>query len=454
MTQAMTMAGMRHDEQQLQAFYSAHIALLGERYGRAIQDAGYDTLVIHSGNARKQCPFDDQYWPLRPTPAFSHWLPLQEAGCALVIEAGKKPVLHRPIVNDYWHGQAAPESEHFWSAFDVVDVADVAALSQGLPAGSRVAYVGSDVAALGELGGSDEAINPTALIDALDQARTLKTDYEKLCLIEASRRAGFGHVAIVDAFMAGPASEFELHLAYLRATQQDSWETPYTNIVALDKNAAILHHVHYTRTTPEDGAHSLLVDAGATYLGYASDITRTTVRGEGADAELFAQLIKHVESLQQLVIERIAVGMAYEDLHDYAHELLADALREVGVSSASRDELVSSGATRTFLPHGLGHSLGLQVHDVGMRTHDPKPDNPYLRNTSTIVEGQVFTIEPGCYFIAPLLEELRETEIAKSLDWDVIARLRHFGGIRIEDNIAVLADGTENLTRDNWPNRP
>ncbi|MEO8549921.1 MAG: M24 family metallopeptidase, partial [Kofleriaceae bacterium] len=98
---------------------------------------------------------------------------------------------------------------------------------------------------------------------------------------------------------------------------------------------------------------------------------------------------------------------------------------------------------------GLGHSLGVCVHDVGMKLVPPRSENKFLRNTSTIEVGQVFTIEPGLYFIDGLLAPLREVApLAGLLDWGAIDELRPFGGIRIEDNVVVRADGVRNLTRE------
>jgi Xaa-Pro dipeptidase len=151
--------------------------------------------------------------------------------------------------------------------------------------------------------------------------------------------------------------------------------------------------------------------------------------------------------LQQDVCARIAVGMEYEALHDAAHGLLADALRDTGLATGSADELVARGVTRAFLPHGLGHSLGVVVHDVGMKPRAPRADNPFLRNTSVIEVGQVFTIEPGCYFIPALLEPVRTDERRALLDWAAIDELAPFGGIRIEDDVVVGATGVINLTR-------
>jgi Xaa-Pro aminopeptidase len=100
-------------------------------------------------------------------------------------------------------------------------------------------------------------------------------------------------------------------------------------------------------------------------------------------------------------------GLPYEELHDASHHYVAEALRQAGIGKLSVEELVDSGITRAFYPNGLGHSLGLVCHDVGCGLTLPAPRNPWLRNTSTISERQVFTIEPGIYFIEGLLAPLR-----------------------------------------------
>jgi Xaa-Pro dipeptidase len=159
-------------------------------------------------------------------------------------------------------------------------------------------------------------------------------------------------------------------------------------------------------------------------------------------------LIERMDQMQRAVIERIAPGKAYEDLHDDTHRLLADVLVDTGLGKASPAELVDRGITRVLLPHGLGHSLGVCVHDVGMRLRPPRPENKFLRNTATIEVGQVFTIEPGLYFIPGLLDPLREDGRDRLLDWKLVEELRPFGGIRIEDNVVVQREGVRNLTRE------
>ncbi len=422
------------------AGYPAHVRQLQTGTEAALAAHGFDALILCSGAAATRNKFDDQSWPLSPTPAFAHWCPLFEPDAYVIVRPGKKPTLVRTVVDDYWETTAPPESDHFWSEFEVVEVKPGLA-GDALP-GGKVAVITRDAGT-----SPPGTVNPSALIAELDRLRTRKTAYEIECQAEANRRAAHGHKRVAADFRAGTPSELELHLAYLMASQQDDSWTPYKHIVALGSHAAVLHYVAYTRDRI-DGDTSFLIDAGARCLGYNSDITRTYVRGTGGGAGRFAELLAHVEALQQEIIRRIKPGIAYEDLHDDTHRLLAIALRELGIGRGSVEELIEKGITRALFPHGLGHSLGICVHDVGMKPRPPRPENKFLRNTSVVEVGQVFTIEPGIYVIDGLLEPLQADGRRDLLDWAAIAELRRFGGIRIEDNVVVEAQGTRNLTRE------
>ncbi|HEU4728713.1 MAG TPA: Xaa-Pro dipeptidase [Kofleriaceae bacterium] len=424
----------------LAATYPAHLEVLQRGYEAALAAQGFDAVILCSGAAASRNRFDDQSWPVMPTPAFAHWCPLVEADAFVVIAPGKRPRLVRTIAPDFWETTAPPESNHFWPCFELAEVTPGHA-GDALPSGN-VAVITRDVDTA-----PPGAVNPPALIEAIDLLRTRKSAYEIECLAEASRRAARGHKKLGELFKHQTPSELELHLAYLAASEQDDLWTPYKGIVALGHHASVLHYVAYTRE-PIAGDTSLLVDAGARCLGYASDITRTHVRGDGAPARRFAALLDHMEALQQEIIRRIRPGMPYEDLHDEAHHLLAAALRELGIGRAGPDELVARGVTRALLPHGLGHSLGITVHDVGMKPRPPRPENRFLRNTSVIEPGQVFTIEPGIYVIDALLAPLEADDRRGLVDWAAIAELRPFGGIRIEDNVVVEPRGVRNLTRE------
>lgn len=422
------------------ARYAEHLAYLQRGYEAALAAHGFDAVVLCSGAAAMRNRFDDQAWPLSPTPAYAHWCPLPEPDTYVVVRPGKKPQLVRTIVDDYWETPTPPESEHFWAGFEVVEVKPGLA-GDALP-GGKVAVITRDQGT-----SPPGTVNPSALIAALDLIRTRKTAYEIACLAEASARAARGHRAVATQFAAGNVSELDLHLSYLLASEQDDAAAPYKNIVALGAHTAVLHYVAYQREKVA-GDTSFLIDAGAKVLGYGSDITRTYVRGDGTAARRFSNLLAHVDAVQQDIIGRIRPGMSYEDLHDESHRLLAVALRELGIGRGSAQELVERGITRALFPHGLGHSLGITVHDAGMKPRPPRPENKFLRNTSTIEVGQVFTIEPGIYIIDGLLGPLQADDRRDLLDWSAIADLRPFGGIRIEDNIVVEEHGVRNLTRE------
>lgn len=435
----------------LSALYPDHLARLADGYARALAAHGWDAVVIHSGVARKRVDVDDQYWPVRPTPHLQHWVPLAEPDAVLVVAPGRRAKLLRVTRFDFWEHPFAPEGDHFVPHFEHVPLDDVDGAKEHLP-GGRVAFVGDDRARAAALGFADAAVNPPPLTAALDALRTTKTPYEVACLAEANRRAAMGHDAVLAAFRAGDDVELDLHLAYLRATRQDDPETPYKNIVALGRNAATLHHVSYGRRAA--GAGALLLDAGATCMGYCSDITRTWVRGRGAAADVFSAVVAGVEAMQRRLCAAVREGDPYEALHDRSHREVGDILRAVGLVKTSGEEAVAKDVTRAFYPHGLGHSLGLQCHDVGCALVRPRADNPFLRNTSVIARGQCFTVEPGVYFIDGLLEPLRQGPHAGDVEWTLVDALAPFGGVRIEDDVVVegAGDGAiRNLTREHLP---
>jgi Xaa-Pro dipeptidase len=433
---------------RLPSLYAAHLDELARRTATVCERHGLDGLVVHSGTAQKKTTFDDQFWPLVTVPFFKHWLPLAVEGCALLVLPGERPTLFYNVERGFWEGPPDPESDHFWPFFHVVEIRSAAAIRAALESRiGRLAGVGEDRAFLASLGLADDRILPGKLLEDLNALRVKKTAYEVACLREANRRACRGHDAVLKAFTTEELSELDLHLIYLQHTEQDDPETPYKNIVALNEHAATLHHVSYGRT--RQIAQSLLLDAGATFLGYDSDITRTAVKGAGAAADVFRGLVDGVNRLQLQLCADAKAGLPYEALHDRSHHLLATVLLETGIAkkTGSAAALVDGGATRKLFPHGLGHSLGLVTHDVGCRQTAPRAENPFLRNTSTIAVDQCFTIEPGCYFIPSLLDELRALPVATELDWKLVEALVPFGGVRIEDDLVVVDGGVDNLTR-------
>lgn len=425
--------------------YRKHVAALTEATSDAVAAAGYDRLLLHSGRAHPRF-LDDYEPPFRAHGHFVAWLPLpQHTDCLLEIVPGRTPVLWLLLPDDFWH--APPASPEGWWAdhYDVRIVARPSDWRDALAPGQATALI-ADPQDFPDLDGAAD-INPPGLLGRLDEIRTRKTDWQVACIAEANRIALAGHRAAAEAFAAG-ASELEIHLAYLGAAGHDPDTLPYGSIVALNEHAAVLHYQLRDRTSAGQ-RHSFLIDAGADCHGYAADITRT----HAAEPGPFADLVEALDRLQQHLAGRMQAGRSYVDLHIEAHRGIAGILRDSGLADLSIDALVEDGLTATFLPHGLGHFLGVQVHDVAGRVDrngaslPPPAAHPFLRLTRELETGNVLTVEPGLYFIPSLLEKLRGSPMARHFDWNAIDALVPCGGIRIEDNVLVDSETPVNLTR-------
>lgn len=410
----------------------------------ALAALGFDSLVIAAG-AERMAFQDDQAYPFRANAWFTWLVPANPApGSLLHCVPGRAPRLLFVSPDDFWHSPPEVPDDPWTDLMSVEVVPDAAkAVSKIAPINGKVAWIGED-----DPPDSHWQVNPPALLARLEQARCRKSAYELACLRAASRSGVAGHLAAERAFREG-AAEYDIHLAFLSAVRQGEASLPYPPIVALNEHAAVLH---YQRRDVQAPAHplSLLIDAGTSCHGYASDITRTWAAGPG----LFATLVERMHGLQQDLCRRVAPGVDWRELHLLAHRLVAQLLREHGVVTMDAEAAVATGVSATFLPHGLGHLLGLQVHDVGgfRPTADAEPiprppGHPALRLTRALEPGMVVTVEPGLYFIDSLLAALRASPHAASVNWDLVERLRPYGGIRIEDNVIVTATGGDNLTR-------
>ena len=311
-------------------------------------------------------------------------------------------------------------------------------------------YLGPDPSWAAAQGIAQAKTNAPALLALLDFARAVKAKYEIDQLRLANQQGLVGHAAAAECFLSG-GSEFEIHNAFLQACSLLEYETPYTNIVGLDTNAAVLHYQHKSRTRVPN-AQLLLIDAGSRINGYGSDITRTTPSQHCHP--VMDSLITGMEALELEIVASVKPGVAYPALHEQAIAGVASLLVEHGIAKVAKSELIERRLAHAFMPHGVGHLLGIQVHDVGGHQRsasggriEPPAHSPALRTTRMLSEDMVFTVEPGLYFIPMLLDPLRTGYAREALNWPLIDELIPSGGIRIEDNIRVTATGAENLTR-------
>ncbi|MEO8016960.1 MAG: Xaa-Pro dipeptidase [Pseudomonadota bacterium] len=438
---------IRQNTQSWSVLFAEHLEIVKKRSGMALAETGYESLLVHSGTAPLLF-LDDHHLPFRVQAPFKVWAPLSDAPDSFLFFApGKKPLLliHQPV--DYWHKSPELPSTYWSGAFDIVSCADRAAARAALPKDlSRSAFIGAPFAEL--LGWGPGAINPEHLIARLDYGRAAKTPYEVAALREANVLGAHGHAAAERAFRAG-ASEFEIALAFMAACGQRERELPYNPIIALNEGGAVLHYQIQQREKPAI-LHSLLIDAGAEFGGYASDITRTHSHHDAG----FAALIEQFDELQLKLCAQVRVGLDWKDFHQASYRAISEFLHEAGVITVSADEAVDNALTSVFYPHGIGHLLGLQVHDVGGLQGTPdgqqieRPYNhPFLRLTRKLEDGFVVTVEPGFYFIDQLLNEARQKPIGKMIDWKRVEQLKLFGGVRIEDDMVARPGGQENLTR-------
>ena len=430
---------------EMAQLYQRHIADKIARFQSILEATGYQEILIGSGETKMQFQ-DDMAYSFKANPYFREWVPLApRAGCYLQITAAaSKPRLFLLTVEDIWH--TAPETlpPGFEQAFEIVEYATVDQIKKFL--GTATAFINET----NELEALAEHWNPQAVIHQIDYQRRGKTPYEQECVREANRRAAPAHRAAQQAFMAG-ASEVQIAAAYLAACDCRESEMPYGIIAGVNEHAAVLHH-HNLFKQPQT-PRSFLIDAGVEVYGYASDITRTYAYDSGSD---FAAMIELVNQKQLELCAEGGIGKSPVDIHVLSQHKIAEVLIDFDVLRMSAEEAVANSIAASFYPHGLGHHLGCNVHDKGGQLANaegdmlPPPEKyPKLRSGAPMVANQIHTVEPGLYFIPAYLEKLKAGEHAHLINWSRVDEFVPYGGIRIEDNIIVHADGSlENLTRD------
>jgi len=196
----------------------------------------------------------------------------------------------------------------------------------------------------------------------------------------------------------------------------------------------------------------IVLDMGAAYNGYHTDITRTyPVNGKFTDDQ--RAIYEAVREAQGAVLSAMKPGVKWPDMHQLAERVIISHLRKIGIlHNGTAEEMFAAHIGAVFMPHGLGHFLGLCTHDVGGYPKDgPQrgrtPGVKYLRTSRELQEGMVITVEPGCYFNIPTLDKaLQNEEQKRFINVDVLNRFRGFGGVRLEDDVLITKDGAENLT--------
>lgn len=436
--------------------FAQHITHVQGIYERALADLNsekdapnVEAVLLHSGTEDHYFA-DDRGIPFEAFGHFRHWIPLNRPDQMVLVTPGQKPVFFQVVPSDFWYEQTIDAQSWWTECFDIVELDDPGKVIDHLPNHRRIAFLGENLDFAADLGMPAYLQNERHLTNYLDYYRGMKTDYEVAQIKEANRLAMIGHEAARKSFEEG-GSEWDIHLAFLNANEMIEHDSPYTNIVGLDEKAAILHYQNKRRDDGRD-AKVMLIDAGVRVNGYASDITRTYVRDDVHP--VFANLLTKMNQLTLDLVDMSLAETPYLKIHETAHARILDMLLEEGVLSGDRASLEENKISKIFFPHGIGHLLGLQVHDVGGFFSDdhgklapPPEDHKFLRLNRIMKDGMVFTIEPGLYFIPMLMNPHRDGELSSHFNWSLIDELTPLGGIRIEDNILVTASEPVNLTR-------
>lgn len=284
---------------------------------------------------------------------------------------------------------------------------------------------------------------------ALDRVRRPKDDVEleRMRVAQQATRAAF---AVAVELMREGISERQVQVELeAEAMRAGADAMAYDTLVGSGPNSAVLHFAPTQRRFASGDL--VLIDAGGEYRGYASDITRTYPVG-GALSPLQQELYQVVHQAQGVAIRACRPGAEWRDVHRIAALEIAEGLIGHGLLRGQADALLEAGAIWLFFPHGIGHLVGLGVRDAGgplaERRHDPKP-YPNLRIDLPLEAGMVVTVEPGLYFVPAILGDPEIRRRYRDLvDWELVDKRLGFGGIRLEENVLITADGHEVITAD------
>ncbi len=287
------------------------------------------------------------------------------------------------------------------------------------------------------------------LIAAVIKQREIKEDVEIAEIEKAVDTAYIMHTTSMR--MAAKVGRLEQEIAGTIEGIAIANGGPVSFPVILSIHGETLHNHHHDNLLEE--GRLMVTDAGCeTRMHYASDITRTVPVG-GKFTERQKPIYQAVLDANMKSIEAIKPGVAYRDIHFMAAETIIKGLIKVGIMKGDAKKAAQAEAHTLFMPHGLGHMMGLDVHDmeglgetlVGYDEETIRSENfgtAYLRLGKKLKPGFVLTVEPGCYFIPALIDQWKaENKHAEFINYDVLDTYRDFGGIRIEDDILVTETG-------------
>lgn len=398
--------------------------------------------------------YDTDYeFPFRQESNFWYLTGVNEAECSLVLDLKKEEyhlfVPERDAQYAVWHGyvktkeqyQEEYQPDHLHYRNDILKV-----LNELKP--ETVYCIDDEQAEFVEDLNRGFNVETEALVDALTYCRVLKTEWELDQLREACRVNDLAYLEVMRSIKPG-MYEYEMKAIFNKVQIENGlMQDAYNGIFASGVNASILHYV-VNNSKIKDG-DLFLMDSGFECNGYASDYTRT-FPANGKYTDIQKGIYNSVLTGMDKVLDSIKPGVKMEDLHLLAARTMMEGLKDMGVVKGNVDDMMEENIFALFFPHGLGHFLGLDTHDVGGYPKGvdriERPGIKFLRARRELLPGMVVTIEPGIYFVPAVLEPaIADPEKNQFLNTEKVESLLGFGGVRIEDDIIVTEDGMENMT--------
>ena len=431
------------------------------------KDVGHG-LIILQGNHEASCNYPDNTYWFRQDSTFLYFFGLQREDLVGVLDCDNgKDYL---FANDYdiddviWTGPL-PSVKELAASVGVKNTGTLADLEKYVQAynSNNQAFKQSGIHYLPPyradnrqqlgalLGITYEAVPRYAsmqLILACVKQRSIKSDEEIAEIEKAIATAYNMHVGAMKMAMPG---RYEYELAGFM--QGEAWKGngPVSFPVIMTIHGETLHnHNHNHRL---EKGRMLVMDAGCeTEMNYCSDITRSVPVGGRFDNRQKA-IYEIVLAANMEAIRVTRPGITYQEVHTAASRILAQGYKDLGILKGTLDDIVANGAHSLLMPHGLGHMMGLDVHDMENygQVHvgyddETRPSNQFglgsLRCGRRLQPGFVITDEPGCYFIPALIDKWHAEGTNKQfINFDELEKWKDFGGIRIEDDILVTSDG-------------
>ena len=415
-----------------------------------------NTIALLAGNKESTQDDTDNDLTFRQESNFHYLFGVNEPDFYGILDfSDRKSILFVPDRDDnypIWHGYVYPLS-HYLEYYSVSEVKYVSELSTWIQKRKpdQILTIGTpnpntnQVLTEPTFDGIDKfrhLIRRDTLHHKISDCRVIKTKLEIEHLKKLNDISSQAHIEIMRNCRIG-MKEYQLQSVFTHYCLFNHGlpNLAYQAIVGSGINSAILHYQN--NDSDIESGDLVLVDMGAESNCYASDITRTfPANGKFTEKQRDIYLI--VLSAQNKVIESMKPGVYWSDMHNLSLQIIVDGLRHLGIIVGDpgliSEKYLELGAC--FMPHGIGHFMGKDTHDVG-----GSGSVAYCRQKKTILqEGMVLTVEPGIYFIKSLLERTESEPISQFLNYKKISEYLDFGGIRIEDNIVITKDGNFNLT--------